>query len=132
MWPLFPVRTLSDVQLHDISMINLECFGWHATRQRATKRQLIRSIAIIDVFLDAKILKAMLPIPKNILARFNEVLKQQEVHVSFRRQGFHLAMVFSTKGTYIDTGHKRTQTISPAWITGSRGAKKSSQESKAH
>jgi hypothetical protein len=24
----------------------------------------------------------MLPIPKNILARFNEVLKQQEVHVS--------------------------------------------------
>jgi len=38
---------------------------------------------IIHIFLDAEILKAMQPIPENILARFNEVLKQREVHESF-------------------------------------------------
>ena len=39
--------------------------------------------AIIDVSLDAEILKAMLPIPDTILARFNVILKQREVHESF-------------------------------------------------
>jgi hypothetical protein len=83
--------------------------------------------------------KDMLAIPENVLARFNEVLKQRAVQESFqvyyrkwlryfldfcekypppetkseqekvsgRCKRFHLAMVFSTKGTDPDTRNKR-------------------------
>jgi hypothetical protein len=66
----------------------------------------------------------MVAIPENVLARFNEVLKQRAIHetvhayyrkeIPDRSQGFHLAMVFSAKGADANTRHKRVETISSA------------------
>jgi len=92
----------------------------------------LRSTAIIGIFFDAEILKAMLPIPelkfrmevvselhdKDLAAGYAGVFlsffMQPWGKVSGLCQGFHPAMVFSTKRTYADTGYKGKQTISPA------------------